>query len=117
QWCIKDRIENIKQVYRDQVGRIFVIEFKYILIILNSTPLYRRLIVGRCIIVGDFNIKCSRLDVRKGGSIRWEKSRVMLMEVIRDKGLLDVWRYENREKRVHKEEKMMMKEEEAEKKN
>ncbi len=25
------------------------------------------LIVGRCIIVGDFNIKCSRLDVGKGG--------------------------------------------------
>ncbi len=38
----------------------------------------------------------------KEGSFRWEKSRVMLMEVMREKGLLDVWRYENPEKkRVH----------------
>ncbi len=50
-------------------------------------------------IVGDFNIKCSRLDVGKGVKFRWEKSRGMLMEIIRDKGLIDVWRYENPEKR------------------
>ncbi len=35
----------------------------------------------------------------KEGSFRWEKSRVKLMEVMREKGLLDVWRYENPEKR------------------
>ncbi len=46
------------------------------------------LIVGRCIIVGYLNIKLS---------FRWEKARVM--EMMREKGLLDVWRYENPEKR------------------
>lgn len=110
----KDKIENIKEVYRDQVGRILVIEFRYKGVEFRLINIYvtnvekdkrgcieelKGLIVGRCIIVGDFNIKCSRLDVGKGGSFRWEKSRVMLMEVMREKGLLDVWRYENPEKR------------------
>ncbi len=49
--------------------------------------------------MGDFNIKCSRLDVGKGVKFRREKSRGMLMEIIRDNGLIDVWRYENPEKR------------------
>lgn len=109
-----NKMENIKEVYRDQVGRILVIEFKYKGVDFRLINIYvpnvekdkrecinelKGLIVGRSIIVGDFNIKCSRLDVGKGGSFRWEKSRVMLMEVMREKGLLDVWRYENPEKR------------------
>ncbi len=110
----KDKIENIKEVYRDQVGRILAIEFRYKGVEFRLINIYvpnvekdkrgcieelKGLIVGRCIIVGDFNIKCSRLDVGKGGSFRWEKSRVKLMEMMREKGLLDVWRYENPEKR------------------
>lgn len=53
----------------------------------------------RCIVVGDFNIRCSRLDIGRGVEFRWERSRVMLLEMMRDKGLIDVWRYENPEKR------------------
>jgi len=110
----KDSVENIKEVYKDQRGRILIVEFRYedvdfrlIDIYVPNIELDRReileelkgLIVGKCIIVGDINIKCSRLDVGKGVKFRWEKSRGMLMDIIRDEGLIDVWRYENPEKR------------------
>jgi len=110
----RDRVENIKEVYKDRRGRILIVQFRYrdvdfrlINIYVPNVELDRReileelkgLVVGKCIIVGDFNIKCSRLDVGKGVKFRWEKSRGMLMEIIRDKGLIDVWRYENPEKR------------------
>ena len=110
----KDKVEDVREVYKDRTGRILVIEFRYdksnfrlINIYVPNIEKDKRsileelagLIVGRCLIVGDFNIKCSRLDVGKGVEFRWEKSRGMLMEIMRDKGLLDVWRYENPEKR------------------
>lgn len=110
----KDKVENVRQVYRDNIGRILVLEFEYKGIEFRLINIYvpniendkricmeelKGLILGRCIIVGDFNTKCSRLDVWKGGSFRWEKSRLMLMDIMEDKGLLDVWRYENPEKR------------------
>ncbi len=110
----KDSVENIREVYKDQRGRILVVEFRYreidfrlINIYVPNIELDRReileelkgLVDGKCIIVGDFNIKCSRLDVGKGVQFRWEKSRGMLIEIMREKGLMDVWRYENPEKR------------------
>ena len=110
----KDKVEDVREVYKDRTGRILVTEFRYgksnfrlINIYVPNIEKDKRsileelagLIVGRCLIVGDFNIKCSRLDVGKGVEFRWEKSRGMLMEIMRDKGLLDVWRYENPEKR------------------
>lgn len=110
----KDSVENIKEVYKDRTGRIIVIEFKYqnldfrlINIYVPNVEMDKRsiieemkgLVAGRCIIVGDFNTKCSRLDVGRGVVFRWERSRCMLLEVMRIKGLVDVWRYENPEKR------------------
>ncbi len=80
----KDSVGNIREVYKDQRGRILVVEFIYremdfrlINIYVPNIELDRRevleelkgLVVGKCIIVGDFNIKCSRLDVGKGGKI------------------------------------------------
>lgn len=55
--------------------------------------------IGRCVILGDFNIKCSRLDIGIGVVFRWEKVREILMKMMRDQGLVDVWRYENPGKR------------------
>ena len=110
----KDKVENVKEVYKDSTGRILVIEFEYRKLGFRLIHIYipnveadrriiiaelRELVVGRCIIVGDFNIRCSRLDVGRGVEFRWEKSRGMLMDVMRDKDLIDVWRYENPEKR------------------
>lgn len=48
------------------------------------------LMIRNCIFVGDFNIKCSRLDVGKGVEFRWERSRCTLMNVMNEKGLIDV---------------------------
>ncbi len=77
----KGSVGNIREVYKDQRGRILVVEFIYremdfrlINIYVPNIELDRRevleelkgLVVGKCIIVGDFNIKCSRLDVGKG---------------------------------------------------
>lgn len=110
----KDKVDNIREVYRDQVGRILAIEFTYRKVDFRLINIYvpnvevdkrsiieevRELIVGRCIVVGDFNIKCSRLDIGKGVELRGDKSRAMLLGMMADKGLVDVWRYENPEKR------------------
>lgn len=110
----KDSVEDIREVYKDQRGRILVVEFIYRDVHFRLINIYvpnievdkreileelKGLVFGKCIIVGDFNIKCSRLDVGKGVTFRWEKSRGMLIEIIRGKGLIDVWRYENPEKR------------------
>lgn len=110
----KYRVEEIREVYKDRTGRIIVIEFKYQNVLFRLINIYvpnieidkrsiidelRGLVTGRCIIVGDFNIKCSRLDIGKGVAFRWEKSREMLIDMMRVKGLVDVWRYENPERR------------------
>ena len=110
----KDKVDNIREVYRDQVGRILAIEFTYRKVDFRLINIYvpnvevdkrsiieevREFIVGRCIVVGDFNIKCSRLDIGKGVELRGDKSRAMLLGMMADKGLVDVWRYENPEKR------------------
>lgn len=110
----KDSVEEIKEVYKDRTGRIVAIEFKYKKVEFRLINVYvpniekdkwgiieelKKIVVGRCIIVGDFNIKCSRLDIGKGVEFRWERSRNMLLEVMKNKGLIDAWRYEYPEKR------------------
>uniref|UniRef100_A0A671N4I4 Uncharacterized protein n=1 Tax=Sinocyclocheilus anshuiensis TaxID=1608454 RepID=A0A671N4I4_9TELE len=111
-WC--DCVEKIREVYKNLRRRILVVEFIYRDINFRLINIYvpnievdsreileelKGLVVGKCIIVRNFNIKCSRLDVGKGVKSRWEKSRGMLMEIMREKGLIDVWSYENPEKR------------------
>ena len=57
------------------------------------------LVIGRCIILGDFNIKKgSKLDVGKWLVFTWENSREMLKKM-REECLGDIWRYENPGKR------------------
>ena len=112
----RDAVEDIREAYKDKNGRILVIEFKYREMEFRLINIYvpniekdkcciirelKNLIVGKCILVGDFNIKCSRLDVGKGVEFRWERSRNMLSELMEEKGLIDVWREGNPEKREY----------------
>ena len=97
----KDKVEEAREVYRDETGRIFVIEFRYrevefrlINIYVPNIELDKRgvlqelegLVTERCILVGDFNTKCIRLDVGKRVELRWEISRGIFLNMIRDKG-------------------------------
>ena len=110
----KHRVDEIKEIYKDRTGRIIVIEFKYQNVLFRLINIYvpnieidkriiieelKGLVIGRCIIVGDFNTKCSRLDIGQGVVFRWEKSRESLLDMMKDKNLVDVWRNENPERR------------------
>ena len=45
-----------------------------------------------CVLVGDFNVFCSKLDVYRGDSFRQDSARKGLLKMIEDGGSVDVWR-------------------------
>lgn len=53
-----------------------------------------------CIVVGDFNVWCGRLDVAVGMVFRSDKTRAILREIMRGNDLVDVWRERNPKGRV-----------------
>ena len=53
-----------------------------------------------CLVVGDFDVWCGRLDASASVCFRNDSSRGVLEEVMRDNGLIDVWRERNPEGRV-----------------
>jgi hypothetical protein len=54
---------------------------------------------GNCIVVGDFNVKMDRLDMTRGAIFRSDVSRGVLKKMMLEKGMIDIWREENPEKR------------------
>lgn len=110
----KHSVDETKEVCKDKTGRIIAIEFKHRNVLFRLINIYvpnieidkrstieelKGLVIGRCIILGDFNTRCSRLDIGKGVVFRWEKSREMLLKMMREQCLVDVWTYENPGKR------------------
>ena len=111
-----DRVGNIKQVYKDSRGRIVSIEFDYMDRRFRLVNVYMPVVEGEkggvicelkplctpnCIVTGDFNTKLSRLDVGKDSEFRGEKSRKMLIDMMDEGNLVDVWRYYNIDKREY----------------
>ena len=59
-----------------------------------------RMCVDECIVVGDFNVWCGRLDVSMNMHYRNDSSRDVLKEVMKERKMFDVWRERNPEGRV-----------------
>ena len=63
--------------------------------------------VGNCIIVGDFNLKSTRLDLARGKEFKNDTSKVFL-KMMEERRLIDVWRNENPNKREYSRRQMVM---------
>lgn len=63
---------------------------------------------GRCIVVGDFNVWCTRLDASCSANFKSDGSRKILTEWMRNQDFVDVWREENPHKREFSRRQMVM---------
>lgn len=45
-----------------------------------------------CVVVGDFNVWCGKLDVSAAGVFRSDASRGVLRKLLKEKNMIDVWR-------------------------
>lgn len=59
----------------------------------------KSLIKGNCILVGDFNVWCTRLDACSVASFKADSSKSVLNIILVSEDLIDVWREENPYKR------------------
>ena len=65
--------------------------------------------VGNCIIVGDFNLKSTRLDLARGKESKNDTSRKVFLKMMEERQLIDVWRNdENPNKREYSRRQMVM---------
>ena len=103
-------VDNVKQIMTDAKGRVLVVEFEYqntlyklINVYAPNVELERRdlftrlkpLSTGNCILVGDFNLKCCRLDAVSSATYKFDTSRNVLLKMMDDNSLVDKWREEN----------------------
>lgn len=58
----------------------------------------KRVCTGNCLVVGDFNVWCTRMDVWNTENLKNDASRNVLNDVIHN-NLVDVWRCKNPYKR------------------
>ena len=108
-------IENVRECVNDGDGRVIGITFEHLNKRIQLLNVYapneereRRDFFERlggmceenCVIVGDFNVWCGRLDVTARMDFRSDISRSVLKRVMREKDLMDVWRERNPEGRV-----------------
>ena len=109
-------VENVKEVLNDGKGRVIAIEFdvnnvtyRLINVYAPNREVEKRdffislgaLCTGNCVLVGDFNVYCSKLDVYRRDSFRQDAARKVLFKMIEDGGLVDVWRVRNAAKREY----------------
>ena len=65
--------------------------------------------MGNCIIVGDFNLKSTRLDLARGKESKNDTSRKVFLKMMEERQLIDVWRNdENPNKREYSRRQMVM---------
>lgn len=92
------------------MGRMIIIEFKYRNMVYRLINVYAPNIEtdrkgfflglgkwceGKCIIVGDFNLKSTRLDTARGKELKSDVSRKVFMKMMEERNLIDTWRNEN----------------------
>lgn len=105
-----DRVNNVKQVYKDGNGRLLVIEFVFHNELFRLINIYapnvenerkyvfketKPLCTGNYIVVGDFNVWCTRLDASSSANFKSDVSRKYLTEWMQNEDMVDVWREEN----------------------
>uniref|UniRef100_A0A3B4WLU1 Endonuclease/exonuclease/phosphatase domain-containing protein n=1 Tax=Seriola lalandi dorsalis TaxID=1841481 RepID=A0A3B4WLU1_SERLL len=67
-----------------------------------------RLCGSNSIIVGDFNVWCARLDASSNACFKSDTSRGVLKEMMEERGMIDVWRERNPERRVFSRRQVVM---------
>lgn len=109
----KGAVNNIKQVFNDKEGRILVVEFEFQNVLFRLINLYapnvetdrtemfkklKPLCKGHCIVVGDFNVWCTKLDASSSTNFRHDMSRKEIMDILQNENMMDIWRHENPER-------------------
>lgn len=64
--------------------------------------------LGNCIIVGDFNLKSTRLDLARGKEFKNDTSRKVFLKMMEERQLIDIWRNENPNKREYSRRQIVM---------
>lgn len=110
----RERVHCVKQIYKDDKGRLLVIEFKFQNELFRLINIYapnveierkgifkelKSLCKGNCIVVGDFNVWCTRLDASSSANFKSDVSRKYLSEWMQSEDMVDAWREENPYKR------------------
>lgn len=106
----KGVVEHVKQVLSDDKGRVLLVEFEYqnslfklINVYAPNDEMERKLFfgqlkglsLGNCILVGDFNLKCCRLDAVRNANYKNDASRYVFMRMMEENDLVDKWREDN----------------------
>ncbi|NP_001139962.1 Transposon TX1 149 kDa protein [Salmo salar] len=119
-WCgyfdkKNDVVQNVKEIYADNDGRLIVIEFEVQNVVFRLINVYasnieserremfhklKTLCSENCILIGDFNVRCSRMDASSCAKFRYDSSRNALWKLMNEENLVDIWRAENPNRRV-----------------
>jgi len=117
------RMQNVKQIYSDGKGRLLVIEFVWCNELFRLINLYapnvetervgvfkqmKPLCTGKCIVVGDFNVWCTRLDASSSANYKSDVSRKYLNDMMQSEDMVDAWREENPFKREFSRRQMVL---------
>ena len=107
-------VNNIKHIPCDNTGRLMMLEFEYMKVTFKLINIYapnveidrrvffeqlKPLCTGNCLIAGDYNVWCDRLDASSSAKFRHDSSRKMLLENMVENKLIDLWRAENPQKK------------------
>ncbi len=119
----RERVNSIKQIYKDDKGRLLGIEFMFCNELFRLINIYapnveterkdifkkmKPLCKGKCIVVGDFNVWCTRLDASSSANFKSDVSRKFLNEWMLSDDMVDAWREENPYKRAFSRRQMVM---------
>ena len=116
-------VSGVKQTFCGGNGRVIAIEFvhnkntyKLINIYAPNVEELRKsffedlevLCTGDCMMVGDYNVKLSRLDYSNNVKYRYDGSRNFLKSMMAEHKMVDVWREENAERKVFSRRQVVM---------
>ncbi len=109
-------VSKITEIKTNNVGRIIMIDFEYaektfrlINVYAPNIETERRGLFKwlqpfckqNTIMVGDFNVWCSRLDACSVSSLKSDSTRTVLLNLMKEQNMIDVWRNENPNKREY----------------
>ncbi len=116
-------MNSVKQIYKDDNGKLVVIEFMFCNELFRLINIYalnveterkdifkemKPLCKGKCIVVGDFNVWCTRLDASSSANFKSDVSRKYLNEWMQSDDMVDAWGKENPCKREFSRRQMVM---------
>lgn len=106
----EDRVSNVECVYKDNMGRIIITDFKLkdqeyrIINVYASNKEAERKKMFKdiekwCVkdytIIGDFNVTLTKSDISRNNTFKGDISRAALLNLMHEQNLIDVWRMAN----------------------